>query len=74
MKKNEPFALTGIKEKTYICRCGKSKNLPYCDGTHKELPGEITPLVLEPSAEIIYICQCGKSKNFPYCDGTHKNL
>ena len=24
------------KKITALCRCGQSKNMPYCDGTHKE--------------------------------------
>jgi CDGSH-type Zn-finger protein len=24
-------------QKTYLCRCGASRNKPYCDGTHKKL-------------------------------------
>lgn len=26
----------GGKEKFSLCRCGQTKNRPFCDGTHKE--------------------------------------
>ena len=25
----------GVNETVYLCRCGGSKNKPYCDGSHK---------------------------------------
>lgn len=30
----------GTGQEVYLCRCGKSKNKPYCDGTHKTAPGK----------------------------------
>lgn len=53
-----------------LCRCGKSKNKPFCDGQHWytnfDDAGEITPIGLnknEKVAEIQKLAQTGKSEN-----------
>jgi CDGSH-type Zn-finger protein len=28
--------LLSAADKVYLCRCGKSANKPFCDGTHKK--------------------------------------
>ena len=25
------------EQKSFLCRCGQSKNKPYCDGSHKQI-------------------------------------
>ena len=32
--RQEPYAINVGGETRYICGCGLSRNLPYCDGTH----------------------------------------
>lgn len=69
-----PFIVELKKGKKYAwCACGKSKNQPFCDGSHKGT--EFKPIVFEASEDKKYaLCGCKQSKNKPYCDGTHKTL
>lgn len=57
----------------YWCSCGKSKNQPFCDGSHKGT--DFVPLKLEiEEKKKVALCQCKHSGNNPFCDGSHKKL
>ena len=56
---------------TYFwCQCGKTKTVPYCDGSHEGTG--IEPLSFEVTeAGSVALCNCGLTMNPPYCDGSH---
>lgn len=60
--------------KTYAwCTCGKSKNQPWCDGSHQG--SSFTPKIFTVDKDTdAAICMCKQTKNPPYCDGSHMNL
>ncbi len=68
-----PKMLT-LEPGTYFwCACGRSKNQPFCDGSHKAT--DITPVPFEVGEKKdVWLCQCKHSSNKPYCDGTHRTL
>ncbi|WP_019624406.1 glutamate synthase-related protein [Thioalkalivibrio thiocyanoxidans] len=57
----------------YFCRCGRSKDQPFCDGSHAGTGLEPIALTPEEDGEAL-MCQCKQSGNLPYCDGTHQQF
>jgi CDGSH-type Zn-finger protein len=69
-----PYGVDVEKGKTYYwCACGRSKNQPYCDGSHQGTGIEPVAFTAEET-EKAWLCGCKKSANPPFCDGTHNKL
>ncbi|MGR3637646.1 MAG: CDGSH iron-sulfur domain-containing protein [Shimia sp.] len=60
--------------KSYFwCSCGRSKNQPFCDGSHAGTgmaPKKFTAEKTGPA----FLCQCKATANAPFCDGTHARM
>ena len=69
-----PFPVDVEKGKKYFwCACGRSKDQPYCDGSHQG--SGINPVAFTADAtETVYLCGCKRTGESPFCDGTHNNL
>ncbi|QYJ87002.1 CDGSH iron-sulfur domain-containing protein [Shewanella mesophila] len=60
-------------KKYYFCACGRSKNQPFCDGSHAGSGFEPKEFTAEKDQDT-YLCACKHTSNTPYCDGTHKQF
>jgi len=69
-----PYATDVEAGKTYYwCACGRSKNQPFCDGSHQGTGFEPVSFTAE-KAEIVYLCGCKQTTGQPFCDGMHQKL
>jgi len=57
----------------YWCSCGRSKNQPYCDGSHKGTEYAPLRIVVKEDKKVAW-CACKRTKTIPWCDGSHKSL
>jgi glutamate synthase domain-containing protein 2/CDGSH-type Zn-finger protein len=71
---NKPIAVQLETGKEYYwCSCGRSKQQPFCDGSHRGTGLEPVRFTAEETGEAT-LCQCKGTRNRPFCDGSHVNL
>jgi CDGSH-type Zn-finger protein len=59
--------------KYWWCACGRSRNQPFCDGSHKGT--EFSPVEWQATETTKkWFCACKQTDSRPFCDGTHKKL
>ena len=68
-----PYVLELEPGSYWWCACGRSKNQPFCDGSHQG--SDFQPVKIEVTEkEKFWLCGCKHSKDVPFCDGMHKKL
>ena len=66
-----PYMVEVEEGKRYFwCSCGKSKNQPFCDGSHEGTSFKPVPFVAEATGTMT-LCGCKKTDDEPFCDGSH---
>ncbi len=71
--KTQPYFLKLEPGTYYWCACGKSKNQPFCDGSHEGTKFEPVPFTLAETEDVV-LCGCKMTKTKPLCDGAHLNI
>jgi len=66
---NAPIEIAVEAGKTYWwCSCGRSRQQPFCDGSHKGTPDKPLRYVAIENGNRLF-CVCKKTQTRPFCDG-----
>ena len=60
-------------EEYWWCACGRSKEQPFCDGSHEGTGFEPMQYIAMETRRVFF-CTCKRTSNMPLCDGSHKEL
>lgn len=73
MPQKAPYVVELDAGDYWWCACGRSRNQPFCDGSHQGT--DFTPVKFTlTEKKKIWLCGCKRSSDKPFCDGTHNNL
>jgi CDGSH-type Zn-finger protein len=71
--KKSPYVVELEPGTYWWCACGKSKNQPFCDGSHAGT--DFSPVEFEITEKKKYgLCGCKQTQTPPMCDATHRKL
>ena len=68
-----PYSVELAPGDYWWCACGRSKNQPFCDGSHKGTEYAPLRIVVKEDKKVAW-CACKRTKTIPWCDGSHKSL
>ncbi len=73
MSDQHPIVLDLEPDTYYWCSCGKTKNQPFCDGSHEGTTFLPIEFKITEKKEVT-LCNCQRTSDGPYCDGSHENI
>jgi CDGSH-type Zn-finger protein len=68
-----PYVVQETPGDKFWCACGRSKNQPYCDGSHKGTGLSPIKTAIDRARTVAW-CGCKQSEGKPFCDGSHACL